>query len=187
MRREKLNLILSVIAWALAVACVLAYKFVWVPEHTSEPDPPKEVVVVQHLKPEPVPEPEQKYYDVPLDHDTQDLVRSACEESGIDMELALAVIWKETDFRNISGDGGNSYGYMQIQPRWHSDRMDRLGVTDLMDPESNFRVGCDFLAELQEKYALAYALTCYNSGKATVSEYSEDVMSRMEVLRNGNL
>ena len=61
--------------------------------------------------------------------------------------------------------------------------MERLGVEDLMEPAGNFRVGCDFLAELLEDHALAYALTAYNSGKATVSRYSEEVMTYMELLK----
>lgn len=132
--------------------------------------------------PEPVSKVFTQYYEVPLDTETQDLLRAACEESGIDMTLALAVIWKETGFRNIIGDGGESYGYMQVQPRWHVDRMKRLGVTNLMEPAGNFRVGCDFLSELLENHALAYALTYYNSGQAVVSPYAEDVMNYMEVL-----
>ena len=118
--------------------------------------------------------------DVPLDGDTQALLHSACEESGITYELALAVIRKETEFQNVMGDNGNSYGYMQIQPRWHEDRMERLGVTDLTDPYSNFRVGCDFLAELLSKYTLEEALTAYNSGKPGKSEYATSVMNYME-------
>ena len=69
---------------------------------------------------------------------------------------------------------------MQIQPRWHEERMERLGVTDLSDPYSNFRVGCDFLAELLSKYTLEEALTAYNSGKAGKSEYATSVMEYME-------
>ena len=118
--------------------------------------------------------------DVPLDGETQAFLRSACEEAGITYELALAVIRKETDFRNVVGDNGDSIGYMQIQPRWHEERMERLGVTDLADPYSNFRVGCDFLAELLEKYTLEEALTAYNSGKAGQSEYATSVMGYME-------
>ena len=117
---------------------------------------------------------------VPLDGETQAFLRSACEESGITYELALAVIRQETDFRNIVGDNGDSIGYMQIQPRWHEERMERLGVTDLSEPYSNFRVGCDFLAELLEKYTLEEALTAYNSGKAGQSEYATSVMGYME-------
>lgn len=118
--------------------------------------------------------------DVPLDGETQAFLRSACEEAGITYELALAVIRQETDFRNVVGDNGDSIGYMQIQPRWHEERMGRLGVTDLADPYSNFRVGCDFLAELLEKYTMEDALTAYNSGKPGKSEHATSVIGYME-------
>lgn len=123
--------------------------------------------------------------DVPLDGETQALLHAACEEAGITYELALAVIRKETEFQNVMGDNGNSYGYMQIQPRWHEDRMERLGVTDLTDPYSNFRVGCDFLAELLSKYTLEEALTAYNSGKPGKSEYATSVMNYMDEYNYG--
>lgn len=118
--------------------------------------------------------------DVPLDSDTQALLHAACEEAGITYELALAVIRQETEFRNVIGDNGDSIGYMQIQPRWHKERMERLDVTDLTDPYSNFRVGCDFLAELLSKYTLEEALTAYNRGKPGKSEYATSVMNYME-------
>lgn len=120
--------------------------------------------------------------DVPLDCDTQAFLRSACEESGVEYELALAVIRKETEYRNLIGDGGNSYGYMQVQPVWHEERMERLGVTDLMDPYSNFRVGCDYLAELLDKYPMEEALTAYNSGSPGKSAYADTVLAYREEL-----
>ena len=119
-------------------------------------------------------------YDVPLDDETQAFLRAACDESGVPYELALAVIRKESAFQNIIGDNGDSVGYMQIQPRWHKERMERLGVTDLRDPFSNFRVGCDYLAELLERYPLEDALTAYNSGSPGNSDYAKDVISYME-------
>ena len=118
--------------------------------------------------------------DVPLDGDTQAFLRAACEETGIPYELALAVIRQETEFRNVTGDDGRSVGYMQVQRRWHEDRMDRLGVTDLTDPYGNFRVGCDYLAELLGKYPLEEALTAYNSGKPGKSTYASNVLAYME-------
>ena len=118
--------------------------------------------------------------DVPLDGDTQAQLRAACAESGVPYALALAVIDQETDFRNLTGDGGESIGYMQIQPRWHSERMERLGVSDLTDPFGNFRVGCDYLKELLETYPLAEALTAYNSGKPGQSDYAEAVIGKLE-------
>lgn len=128
---------------------------------------------------------DSKFYDVPLDADLQQLLWEACEESGIDMSLALAVIWEETDYRNIIGDDGASFGYMQVQKKWHEDRMARLDVTDLMDPASNFRVGCDYLAELLEIYPLANALAFYNSGDPALRPYCERVMDYMEMLEGG--
>lgn len=118
--------------------------------------------------------------DVPLDGDTQAFLRAACEETGIPYELALAVIRQETEFRNVTGDDGRSVGYMQVQRRWHEDRMARLGVTDLTDPYGNFRVGCDYLAELLGKYPLEEALTAYNSGKPGKSAYASNVLAYME-------
>lgn len=125
---------------------------------------------------------EQGYFrdDVPLTYEEQDFLHTACEESGIPYALALAVIEQETDFRNVLGDDGASSGYMQVQERWHWDRMERLGVTDLSDPFGNFRVGCDFLAELMENYTVEEALTAYNSGSPGTSSYSQSVMESYE-------
>lgn len=120
--------------------------------------------------------------DIPMDAELQRLLYKACGETGIRYELALALIWQETDFRNIVGDGGESYGYMQVQPRWHSERMEKLGVTDLSDPYENFLVGLDFLAELLERHDLADALTKYNSGKIGNSQYAESVLNYMKIL-----
>ena len=73
---------------------------------------------------------EQGYFrdDVPLSYEDQDFLHTACNESGVPYALALAVIQKETGFRNVLGDDGASAGYMQVQERWHRDRMERLGV-----------------------------------------------------------
>lgn len=125
---------------------------------------------------------EQGYFrdDVPLSYGEQDFLHTACQESGVPYALALAVIERETGFRNVVGDDGASCGYMQVQERWHWDRMERLGVTDLMHPFGNFRVGCDYLAELLEKYPTQEALTAYNSGSPGYNQYSYDVMDNYE-------
>lgn len=129
-----------------------------------------------------LPEPGWFREEIPLDRDVQQALHEACLATGLREEIALAVIRKETTYRNVMGDGGNSYGYMQVQPRWHTDRMERLGVTDLMDPYQNFLVGCDYLMELTGKYDLPVALTVYNSGKTGVSDYAVTVMRYMEEL-----
>ena len=73
---------------------------------------------------------------------------------------------------------------MQIQPRWHIERMDRLGVEDLLNPYQNISVGVDILAECIDRYDgdIGAALTAYNRGsyQGKVSEYAEDVLERKE-------
>lgn len=123
------------------------------------------------------------YFDagIPLAYDEQDALRSACEEFGVDYDLALAVIEQESNFRNISGDGGDSIGYMQIQPKWWTSLMDEIGVTDLTDPAQNFRTGCAILSQLIARYGnTTDALTAYNSGKSGESRYAASVLSKLE-------
>jgi len=130
---------------------------------------------------------------IPLSADLQKALYDAAEEFGVPYDLALAVVWKETNFTNVMGDGGRAYGYFQIWPRWHGDRMAELGVTDLNDPDGNFRVGCSILGDLLETYGNMHkALMAYNMGPSgagdlwaqgyTSSGYSRAVMNYMEGL-----
>ena len=149
-------------------------------EHT----PLSNNVVIPTFEPTPPPdepEIEQCYHcdDIPLTYEEQDWLRTACEEFDIPYGLTLGLIEKETRVQNILGDDGASAGYMQIQQKWHWDRMERLGVTDLMEPSGNFRVGCDFLAELYARYNdWSVALTVYNRGHdpGYITDYAKEVM-----------
>lgn len=117
--------------------------------------------------------------DHPLSYEEQAALYGACLEFGVDYALAQAVIEQETGFTNVMGDGGKAYGFFQVWPKWHKERMEDLGVTDLMDPESNFRVGCSFLSECIDKYGLEKGLGYYNSGSAKVTGYTRAVLERV--------
>lgn len=129
--------------------------------------------------------------DIPISYELQAMLYGACLEFEVPYELALAVIEQETNFRNVTGDDGASEGYMQVQQRFHKDRMDELCVTDLMDPESNFRVACHYLRELFDRYGDTHkVLMAYNAGPSgaaklwsegiMTSSYSRSVMERMQ-------
>ena len=121
------------------------------------------------------------FYPVPLDHDLQAHIIRTCHAYEIDPALVMAVIQKESTFDAAAiGDSGNSAGLMQVQERWHRERMERLGVSDLLDPYQNTLVGIDYLAELLDKYSVAEALTAYNSGTPGKSQYAAVVMAYME-------
>ena len=192
--QSKMFLALAIVSWAIIMAVIIAYLTTLTAEGTSDPvaaEPPIETRKTARDEVEDAPAAEAAFdpvrEDIPMDAEHQRLLYRACEETGIRYELALAVIWRETDFRNISGDGGDSAGYMQVQEKWHRDRMERLGVDDLTDPYGNFLVGCDFLAELLESYELEEALTAYNSGKAGKSAYATAVIENMKTLEGENV
>ena len=118
---------------------------------------------------------------IPLSYEEQEALYGACEEFSVDYPLMLALIERETHFKNEIGDGGNSYGYCQIQPRWWSKTAESIGVTDLMDPAGNFRTGCAALTHLLGVYGcgnLTDVLTAYNTGHGGASEYARDVLEK---------
>lgn len=107
-----------------------------------------------------------KVFNVPLDVELQLFIISECEDYHIDPAIIVAMAQRESQFNpDAIGDGGDSFGLMQIQPKWHQDRMNRLGVTDLMNPYQNVTVAIDYLAELIDRgKGIEWALAAYNAG-----------------------
>ncbi|MBD5395003.1 MAG: transglycosylase SLT domain-containing protein [Lachnospiraceae bacterium] len=62
-------------------------------------------------------------------------------------ETIQAICWKESRFQSDAENVG-CIGIMQVSPKWHQDRMDKLGVTDLKDIRQNMTVAVDYLSEL---------------------------------------
>ena len=119
--------------------------------------------------------------DIPLSYELQSMLYGACLEFGVEYDLALAVIEQETRFQNVTGDGGDSQGYMQIQKKWWKDLMAEIGAEDLTDPEDNFRTGCAILRQLMDKYGTVEdALSAYNTGKPGQTRYSRQVMEKVK-------
>lgn len=137
-----------------------------------------------------------EYFDVPLDKELQDYIFELCEKHNINPALVIAMIEKESNFTaSAIGDGGNSLGLMQIQPRWNQDRMDILGCQDLLDPFQNVAVGIDLLAELFDKgNSVEWVLMAYNGGQSyanrkisngEISNYAQTVLHNSKNLERG--
>ena len=143
---------------------------------------------VETTEPEPEPEePPVQYYDIPLSKDLQDYIFGLCANYDIEPELIFAIIKKESKFvASLMGDNGNSYGLMQIQPKWHQARMDSLFCPNLLNPYQNVTVGIDYLGELFDTgNSLEWVLMAYNSGPSNayknvasgrVSQYAKTVL-----------
>ena len=121
-------------------------------------------------------------YNVNLFVEVQECIITECEKYGINPKIIIAMIEKESRYNpNAIGDNGNSFGLMQIQPRWHTKRMEKLGCTDLLNPIQNVKVGIDYLGELYNRYGdIGKALTAYNTGSynGTITYYATSVMAR---------
>ena len=197
----------QMVAAVLIIAAVFVPMFVWMgtePEQ-AKPHPTSAVTVEQKTIPTAASVPTAtattttavreviSYYDsIPLDKELQNYIIKQAHANGIQPQIVMAMIERESDY-NIAcmGDGGESYGLMQIQPKWHSERMEKLGCTDLLDPYQNVTVGIDYLCELLSRYEgdVAKALVGYNQGqyKGTVTAYAKGVLARAEALGGANV
>lgn len=133
---------------------------------------------------------------VPLDAETQAAILELCGGDRDTFCAVMAIAWVESRFDTEAvGDNGVSIGMMQINTRWHTGRMEALGVTDLTDPVQCAAVALDYLRELSEGYGfgwitdhdlyMAYnmgpgnARTALNAG-TTSSHYSRSVLAAFE-------
>ena len=107
----------------------------------------------------------------------------------LEPSLVKAVIDTESCWEEQALSSSGCMGLMQISPRWHYDRMERLGVTDLNDGRQNILVGCDLLAELISNYGdVGFSLMVYNQGYKSAkqsfdtsgySSYAQKVLGKM--------
>lgn len=165
-----------------AITVVLAVIIVFTAAgYGSEPAPKRLHTAVEMI--EAIEPYEYIYYDVPLTEEQQREIQGFAHKHNVPYEIVLGVMYTESNFRaDAIGDSGASVGIMQIQPYWHSGRMERLGVTDLTDPVQNAMVGIDILSEKLENYEnVEKALVVYNMGDSGAkgicsTEYSQKVL-----------
>lgn len=139
---------------------------------------------------------EKKYYTCELSKEVQDHIFTECEKYGISPAVVIAMIERESKCDTYAmGDDGRAFGLMQIQPKWHLQRMIGLGCTDLLNPIENITVGVNILGELQEQNTNIYwMLMAYNGGASNankniqsgnISNYATSVMARAYELERG--
>lgn len=112
---------------------------------------------------------------------SNEMIDDIATRSGVDPNIVKAIIKEESNGNpDAIGDGGESIGLMQIQPKHHKKRMEELGVVSLFDPQENVIVGCNILAELYDKYGnYEDALSVYNSGNTEDGKaYAERILNR---------
>ncbi|KVP96813.1 hypothetical protein WJ96_06180 [Burkholderia ubonensis] len=106
--------------------------------------------------------------------------RESAKHPGVEPELILAVIQKESSLISKASNSYGAQGLMQVVRRWHPEKVGRK--ESLLDPRVNIRVGAQILQQyIEEKGHVEQALVKY-SGNAT--GYSDFVMREQKVLQD---
>ena len=143
---------------------------------------------------EPEPEPTARIYDIPLMDELQEYTFTLCTENNVDYEMVLAMMERESSYREKTISKTNDYGLLQINKVNHKWLSKELGINDFLDAKQNILAGIYMLAELTKKYSdPSKVLMAYNCGEEgakklwsqgkTTSEYSREIMARAEKLR----
>lgn len=105
-----------------------------------------------------------KYRDIPLDHELQDVAQAACEEYGVLPDILFAVMDVESGYQ-LDAQNGECYGLMQIHSINLPWLQEQIGTTDLSDPAQNIKAGAYILSGYLERYSLTDSLMAYNLGE----------------------
>jgi hypothetical protein len=116
---------------------------------------------------------------------------AAAGEVGLDPLLLLAVAAVESSFNPLAESVVGAKGLMQIIPRWHREKLERLGGDDaLFDPEANILLGAHILKEYVHRTGtLEAGLQFYNGAFFdSTAQYARKVLaerSRLEQVVRG--
>ena len=116
-----------------------------------------------------------------------DQMAAVASAYGVDPALVLAVVWTESRCDPSALGRDNDSGLMQVIPKWHGARIERLGVTDLFDPVQNMTLGVDLLVDLGAKKDLRKALATYNGGPgrpAASYRYADAIITLYQQLKD---
>lgn len=130
----------------------------------------------------------------PLTAIEQDVLDICKHYPNVYPELVHSIIWYESRYNSSSVSKSGCVGLMQISPKWHKKRAEKLGVTDLYDQYGNILVGVDYLNDLYryngEDWELALMLYSMDNKKARqlhalgmTTTYVDSVLSREYELR----
>lgn len=116
-----------------------------------------------------------------------------CTEVGTEYdicpELLMALIERESSGK-ANAENGSCKGLCQVSEKWHKDRMEKLGVDNIFDPEGNIRLCADYLVELGAEYQdIAIVLGFYHGEKnpeMKISNYTASILERSETLERAH-
>ena len=130
-----------------------------------------------------------KVYNIKLPADQQQYAYSMAQTYGVQYELLLAVMYKESGYNPSAVGGGNSYGLCQIHYSNFTRLRNTLGISDFLDPYDNIKAGAYMLAlymgsgrkmSSDPTTSEVYALNSYNMGEGSYYNkcFSQGIIDR---------
>lgn len=119
-----------------------------------------------------------------------EVVRSASEDFGVDSDLLVAHIVRESSCRPwVTGDKGRSLGLAQVQPRWWAAKLRREGILeedqDLYDTGVAVR-SLAFISAENKKFSksLHESVRRYNGKGPKAEAYADKVLTSLMEIRS---
>jgi soluble lytic murein transglycosylase len=107
-----------------------------------------------------------------------DIIKRESAKNNLDPYLVASLIRQESEFNPSVVSYANAYGLMQLLPSTGKAMAREEGMThfetfQLLDPETNIRLGCRYLREMLNKLGGVpeYALAAYNAGDYRVEDW----------------
>lgn len=123
--------------------------------------------------------------EIPLDKYLQETLYNAAMEWGVPYELAVAVCWRETQYRNLvtpvemaDGEIRTYYGMMAVCDKYAPEYMALCGIDNLDTEENRLRVGCCMLGQHIKNEGSVRAALCRYSGD-NEGWYADSVLRKM--------
>lgn len=115
---------------------------------------------------------------------TEDSIRSISEYVGIKTNinpiLLQAIAWGESRYKTNVTSSDGAVGICQIMPKIHSDRLIKLGITDLTDPYQNMVASADYIKDIENsKYGADsnFVIMAYKMGISEATKRYEQGLS----------
>lgn len=112
-----------------------------------------------------------------------DLFASSAQEHDVSTQLLLAIARQESAFMHDVRSGAGALGLMQLMPATGRETASTLGMRvsdqDLLQPETNIRIGSRYLTQLLEDFDgnRALAAAAYNAGPNRVRQWLRQTSS----------
>ncbi len=105
-------------------------------------------------------------------------IKTESEKNNLDPYLVASLIRQESEFNPNAVSYANAYGLMQLLPSVgramaRQEGMTRFRTFQLLDPETNIRLGTRYLREMLDRFGGVdeYALAAYNAGDNRVADW----------------